>query len=92
MQGETFDENAFADFLKDNIINEPKKNDVVSVPQKDSVSIIMDALKEFYDKNLKDQEFDVKVFMDFMEPKFAEAGYREGFATHPEARKTMGGG
>lgn len=75
--------------------NQPKEN--CSVVMKGfngffnkNVSFIMDALKDFYDKN-KNQVFDVRAFKNFMEPKFAEAGYREGFATQPETRKKMGG-
>ena len=83
IQGETFDKNTLLDLSKENITNESKK---------DNVSFIMDAFKEFYDKHVKDQEFDVKALMNFMEPKFAEAGYRQGFATHPEVRKKVGGG
>ena len=83
---------------KDIPAQEPLKTsvpkDILTIdPQKDSVSFIMEAFKEFYDKNLKDQEFDVKAFMDFMEPKFAEAGYRQGF--NPNLiiqKKNMGGG
>ena len=48
------------------------------VPEKD-ISVVMSAFKEFYDKNLTQgqQDINVKAFMDFMEPKFASAGYRK---------------
>lgn len=50
---------------------------MVKVPEKD-VAAVMAAFKEFYDKNLSaGQDFNAKAFMDFMEPKFAEAGYRK---------------
>lgn len=54
---------------------------MVKVPEKD-VAAVMAAFKEFYDKNLSaGQDFNAKAFMDFMEPKFAEAGYRKGLNT-----------
>ena len=52
---------------------------MIKVPEKD-ISAVMDAFKEFYDKNLAHgQGLNVNAFMDFMEPKFAEAGYRKKF-------------
>lgn len=49
------------------------------MPEK-SVSVVMKAFKKFYNKNLAaEQVFDTEAFMEFMEPKFAKAGYRKKF-------------
>ena len=58
------------------------------VPEK-NISAVMEAFKEFRDKNFTEPEpeIDLKVFMDFMEPKFAEAGYREKFDLSPAKTK-----
>lgn len=61
---------------------------VSKVPEK-NISAVMEAFKEFRDKNFTEPEsvLDIKVFTDFMEPKFAEAGYRENFDPSPAKTK-----
>ena len=61
----------------------------MSTPTKEDIEIVMKGFKEFYDKNIRDQEIDVKAFFDFMEPKFAKAGYRE--KGYPTLKNITGG-
>ena len=62
----------------------------MSVPTKEEISVVMKGFEDFYNDNIKSQqELDVKTFLDFTEPKFVEAGYREKI--YPALRNTTEG-
>ena len=62
----------------------------MNTPTKEEISVIMKGFEDFYNDNIKSQqELDVKTFLDFTEPKFVEAGYREKI--YPALRNTTEG-
>ena len=56
------------------------------VPKKD-VETVINALTEYYHHIIATQSFNLQEFMNFMEPKFAEAGYRENPTTNLNGRQ-----
>lgn len=45
--------------------------------KKSDIEIVTGAFEKFLQKSIEEQNFDLKMLTEFMEPKFAEAGYRE---------------
>lgn len=57
------------------------------VPQQD-IETILNALKTYHDNIIATKKFNLQEFMNFMEPKFAEAGYRQSPAP-PRIRNSV---
>ncbi len=57
----------------------------MQVEQK-NIDIVINALKDFYNRIIQTGSFDIAEFINFLEPKFTEAGYRESLA--PNLKQT----
>ncbi len=57
------------------------------VPQK-NIDAVVNALEEFHNRMVETQQFNLQEFFNFMEPKFAEAGYRDT-TTPPRCRSNI---
>ena len=49
----------------------------MSTPSKNDVELVMKGFEEFFAHMIRSQNFDLKEFVTFMEPKFKAAGYRD---------------
>ena len=61
----------------------------MSVPTKENIATVMSGFEEFFEHMIKKQVFDLKEFVNFMEPRFEAAGYRH---SEPLSKLTWGGG
>lgn len=49
----------------------------MSAPTKENIATVMRGFEDFFEHTITKQVFDLHDFMNFMEPKFKEAGYRD---------------
>ena len=49
----------------------------MSEPTKENIVTVMSGFEEFFEHMNQTQSFNLQEFVDFMEPKFEAAGYRE---------------
>ena len=61
----------------------------MSNPTKENIATVMNGFAEFFNRMTQTQNFNLKEFVNFMEPRFKAAGYRD----KPEynARNVAGG-
>ena len=48
----------------------------MSKPTKENIALVMSGFQEVFNHMVKTQSFDLQAFVNFMEPRFAAAGYR----------------
>ena len=60
----------------------------MSKPTAENVAAVVNGFKHFFERILQTKSFNPQEFMNFMEPIFAQAGYRD---TEKINLKTMGG-
>lgn len=49
----------------------------MSTPTKENIATVVNGFEQFFEHMLKAQSFNLQEFVNFMEPKFTAAGYRE---------------
>ena len=49
----------------------------MSEPTKENIATVTDGLENFFEHMIKTQSFNLEEFVNFMEPRFETAGYRE---------------
>lgn len=61
----------------------------MSTPTNENIALVMNGFEQFLDHVNKTKGFNVQEFVNFMEPKFAAADYREIRRLYPDARITL---